>query len=79
VLPWGLLRLAPHGSDREYYWHGATLLLGNAYVLAGLAGIAGSACYLLATRISGSYQPDLTQPWGKAGRAFTRPARQSIK
>ncbi len=45
----GVLRLAPH-NGQEYTWHGATLLLGNSYVAAGLAAIAGAAVYLWVTR-----------------------------
>jgi alpha-1,2-mannosyltransferase len=48
-LPAGFLRLAPHGNNLEYTWHGAMLLLGNSYVIAGLAAIAGTAAYLWAT------------------------------
>jgi alpha-1,2-mannosyltransferase len=49
-LPKGFLRFAPHNHGREYAWHGAMLLLGNAYVIAGLAAIIGAAGYLWATR-----------------------------
>jgi alpha-1,2-mannosyltransferase len=56
-LPAGFLRLAPYGQHRVYTWHGATLLLGNSYVIAGAAAIAGTAGYLWVTR---SRQRDLT-------------------
>jgi alpha-1,2-mannosyltransferase len=36
----------PHGGDREYHHHGLQLLLGNAYLLAGLAALG-----LAATRV----------------------------
>jgi hypothetical protein len=49
-LPHGLLRFAPHGNDLEYTWHGAMLLLGNSYVIAGAAAITGAAGYLRVTR-----------------------------
>jgi alpha-1,2-mannosyltransferase len=49
-LPAGLLRLAPYGQHQVYTWHGATLLLGNSYVIAGAAAIAGTAGYLWVTR-----------------------------
>jgi alpha-1,2-mannosyltransferase len=49
-LPTGLLRFAPHYKGREYAWHGAMLLLGNAYVIAGLAAIIATAGYLWATK-----------------------------
>jgi alpha-1,2-mannosyltransferase len=50
VLPHGVLRLAPYGANQEYTWRGATLLLGNAYVLAGLVTLLGTAGYLWVTR-----------------------------
>ena len=50
-LPTGFLRLAPYGGDRVYTWHGATLLLGNSYVIAGVAAIVGAAGYLSVTRV----------------------------
>ena len=49
-LPAGFLRLAPYGQHQVYTWHGATLLLGNSYVIAGAAAIAGTAGYLWFTR-----------------------------
>jgi alpha-1,2-mannosyltransferase len=49
-LPKGFLRFAPYGNGLEYTWRGATLLLGNSYVIAGVAAIAGTAGYLWATR-----------------------------
>jgi len=49
-LPAGFLRLAPYGRHRAYTWNGATLLLGNSYVIAGAAAIAGTAGYLWITR-----------------------------
>ena len=50
LLPGGFLRLAPYGNGLEYTWHGATVLLGNYYVIAGVVAIAGAAGYLWATR-----------------------------
>jgi alpha-1,2-mannosyltransferase len=50
LLPGGFLRLAPYGNSLEYTWRGATVLLGNYYVIAGVVGIAGAAGYLWATR-----------------------------
>jgi alpha-1,2-mannosyltransferase len=54
-FPEGFLRRAPHGQVGptawiEYTWRGATWLLGNSYVLAGLLAIAGAGGYLWATR-----------------------------
>ena len=49
-LPAGFLRLAPQGGTLEYTWHGAMLLIGNSYVIAGAAAITGAAGYLWATR-----------------------------
>jgi alpha-1,2-mannosyltransferase len=54
-FPEGFLRRAPHGQVGanawlEYTWRGATWLLGNSYVLAGLLALAGAAAYLWATR-----------------------------
>jgi alpha-1,2-mannosyltransferase len=54
-FPEGFLRRAPHGQIGktewlEYTWRGATWLLGNSYVVAGLLAIAGTACYLWVTR-----------------------------
>jgi hypothetical protein len=37
LLPKGILRFAPHGSGQEYTWRGAILLVGNSYVIAGVA------------------------------------------
>jgi alpha-1,2-mannosyltransferase len=39
----GVVWLMPHGGDREFRYHGWQLLIGNAYLLAGLAvlGLAG--------------------------------------
>jgi hypothetical protein len=45
----GFLRLTPH-NGKEYTWHGATLLLGNAYVAAGATAIAGAAVCMWVTR-----------------------------
>jgi alpha-1,2-mannosyltransferase len=56
-LPHGLLRFAPHDNDLEYTWHGATLLLGNSYVIAGVAAIAGAAGYLWVTRDRAPFRP----------------------
>jgi hypothetical protein len=52
----GWLRFAP-GSHKVYTWHGATLLLGNAYVAVGAMAIAGAAAYLWATRRSARSVP----------------------
>jgi alpha-1,2-mannosyltransferase len=49
-FPTGFLRFAPHNNGKEYAWHGATLLLGNSYVAAGFAALAGAAVYLWVTR-----------------------------
>jgi alpha-1,2-mannosyltransferase len=54
-FPEGFLRRAPHGQVGanawlEYTWRGATWLLGNSYVLAGLLALAGAGAYLWATR-----------------------------
>ncbi len=54
-FPEGFLRRVPHGQIGktewlEYTWRGATWLLGNSYVVSGLLAIAGTACYLWATR-----------------------------
>jgi alpha-1,2-mannosyltransferase len=54
-FPEGFLRRAPHGQVGpnawlEYTWRGATWLLGNSYVLAGLLALAGAAAYLWLTR-----------------------------
>ncbi|HSZ45854.1 MAG TPA: glycosyltransferase 87 family protein [Streptosporangiaceae bacterium] len=46
LLPHGLLRLVPWSGDQVYTWRGATWLLGNAYVLAGLAALIGAGVYL---------------------------------
>lgn len=56
-FPEGFLRRAPHGQVGanawlEYTWRGATWLLGNSYVLAGLLAIAGAGGYLWVTRRS---------------------------
>jgi alpha-1,2-mannosyltransferase len=68
-FPEGFLRRAPHGqvgADAwlEYTWRGATWLLGNSYVLAGLLAIAGAAAYLWARRSRSRPRPDreLTDP-----------------
>jgi Glycosyltransferase family 87 len=44
--PWGLIWTAPFtpgvtGPHPEYHWHGAVLVAGNLYLLAGLALLAG--------------------------------------
>ncbi|HEY6277900.1 MAG TPA: glycosyltransferase 87 family protein [Streptosporangiaceae bacterium] len=44
--PWGLIWTAPYtpgvtGPHPEYHWHGAALLAGNLYLLAGLALLTG--------------------------------------
>jgi alpha-1,2-mannosyltransferase len=54
-FPEGFLRRSPHGQVGpnawlEYTWRGATWLLGNSYVLAGLLALAGAGAYLWATR-----------------------------
>lgn len=54
-FPEGFLRRVPHGQGGpdgwlEYTWRGATWLLGNSYVLAGLLALAGTAGYLWVTR-----------------------------
>jgi alpha-1,2-mannosyltransferase len=54
-FPEGLLRHAGHGQVSqngwvEYTWRGATWLLGNSYLLAGLLAIAVAAGYLVRTR-----------------------------
>jgi alpha-1,2-mannosyltransferase len=54
-FPEGLLRHAGHGQVGrdgwlEYTWGGATWLLGNSYVLAGLLAITAAAGYLFMTR-----------------------------
>jgi alpha-1,2-mannosyltransferase len=46
--PWGLIWTAPYtpgvtGPHPEYHWHGAALLTGNLYLLAGLALLAALA------------------------------------
>jgi Glycosyltransferase family 87 len=56
-LPKGFLRFAPHNHGREYAWHGAMLLLGNAFVIAGLAAIIGAGGYLWATRNRAPHEP----------------------
>jgi alpha-1,2-mannosyltransferase len=67
-LPAGFLRLAPYGQHQVYTWHGATLLLGNSYVIAGAAAIAGTAGYLWFTRgrqrelVAIAGQPDRSPP-----------------
>jgi hypothetical protein len=45
-VPRGLLRFAPHNFGREYHWHGAELIIGNYYVLAGIVFVAATAVYL---------------------------------
>jgi len=35
--PWGLIWAPPSGDNREVGWHGFQLIVGNAYVLTGLA------------------------------------------
>jgi alpha-1,2-mannosyltransferase len=44
--PWGLIWTVPYtpgvaGPHPEYHWHGAVLVTGNLYLLAGLALLAG--------------------------------------
>jgi alpha-1,2-mannosyltransferase len=34
---WGLIWAPPNGLHREYRWHGLQLLVGNTYVLTGIA------------------------------------------
>ena len=49
----GVIWAAPSGNDREFTWHGWQLIVGNAYVLAGLALLAlliGTAARTTRTR-----------------------------
>jgi alpha-1,2-mannosyltransferase len=49
IHPSGLLRVAPHDNGAELRWTGWQLVYGDAYVLAALAFVLGSAGWLLAT------------------------------
>ncbi|GIH20973.1 glycosyltransferase 87 family protein [Rugosimonospora africana] len=49
IHPSGLLRLAPHDGGAELHWTGWQLVYGDAYVLAALAFVLGSAGWLVAT------------------------------
>jgi alpha-1,2-mannosyltransferase len=47
----GLIRFVPHGTDTlEYGWHGWQHLVGNYYVLWGLALVAATAAWLVLGR-----------------------------
>jgi alpha-1,2-mannosyltransferase len=47
----GLIRFVPHGTNTlEFGWHGWQHVVGNYYVLWGLALIAGTAVWLIAER-----------------------------
>ncbi|HEX4830838.1 MAG TPA: glycosyltransferase 87 family protein [Trebonia sp.] len=80
----GLLWAAPdspvwyyvrHGDQpwfAEYHWRGLQLLAGNAYVLSGLALLAGLVTLAVATRLSGP--PGA----GVAGRRVARPEAEPV-
>ena len=47
----------PHSRNREYAWSAWQAVIGNGYVLAGLALLIGAACYLACT--AGTRPPEL--------------------
>jgi len=87
----GLLWAAPsspvsyfvqHGDQRwflEYHWRGLQLLAGNAYVLTGLAVLAGLTVMALSTRLAEGAitRPAITGGW--AARPLPQRSRQSVR
>jgi alpha-1,2-mannosyltransferase len=49
-LPAGVIWHVPHRGGREFHWHGLDLVVGNLYVVLGLAGLAVAASALWTSR-----------------------------
>jgi alpha-1,2-mannosyltransferase len=69
----GMIYLVPHGGDREYHQNGVQVLVGNAYLIAGLA-VLGLAAYRLRgpalARVKGSSGGTRPTPAGAATRTL---------
>jgi hypothetical protein len=48
-LPTGLIWQVPHRDGREHDWSGTDLIIGNLYVVLGLAGLASAGGVALAS------------------------------
>lgn len=67
ALPEGLIRTVPFGAHREQHWDGMQLLIGNLYVLTGLAALT-ALLVLTAYRRSAGARPSSAGARGVGGQ-----------
>src|SRR5216683_5784041 len=68
VMPEGLIWTVPAGGIHEFRWHGAQLLTGNLYAIAGIAILCALALVLARTRSAASPPPSVAPSPDARGR-----------